>query len=427
MRDPARLKAALCTRRAGKSYGAATALFETARKYPGASVLYIALTRDSAKKIMWKDCVKVINKKFDLGCRFNETELTATLPNGSVLYLTGADAKPDEMDKLLGQKYPLVVIDEAASWKQDLEKLVLGILKPAVADFRGTIMMIGTPGNITRGFFKDITDGRINGWAVHKWSAFDNPYMKENWALEIEELKAHRPGIENTPLFRQMYLGEWYVDETKLCYPYDAKNLCPNLPEFIGDRFYVLGIDLGYSDATAFSLTVYSEHNETLYIAATTKRREMIISDVAERVRWFLKTYPGVICVVDGANKQAVEEIKQRYGLPLTIAEKTNKAEFIEIMKADLMTGKIKLVESETKELQDEWSSLVWDEDSNRRQEHPACENHLADATLYAWRYSYNYLAKQYIPPPKRGSEEQVDEWWEQEAAKIQNRGRVLD
>src|SRR5882762_7287069 len=52
--DPSKLKVVLCTRRSGKSYGAGLYLYQQAYETPGASCLYIALTRDSAKKIMWK-------------------------------------------------------------------------------------------------------------------------------------------------------------------------------------------------------------------------------------------------------------------------------------------------------------------------------------------------------------------------------------
>jgi hypothetical protein len=109
--DQAKLKVVLCTRRSGKSYGAGLYLYQEAYETPGASCLYIALTRDSAKKIMWKDVLKPINRRLGLGAHFNETELTATLPNGSVVYVLGVDSSEEEKQKLLGQKYKLVVID----------------------------------------------------------------------------------------------------------------------------------------------------------------------------------------------------------------------------------------------------------------------------------------------------------------------------
>jgi len=129
--------------------------------------------RDSAKKIMWKDVLKPISRQLMLNARFNETELTATLTNDSVIYLLGVDSAEEEKKKLLGQKYKLVVIDEAASFSVDLNELVYGVLKPSVADYRGTICLIGTPGNVKRGLFFDLTQGQDPS-AAGTWSGRDS-------------------------------------------------------------------------------------------------------------------------------------------------------------------------------------------------------------------------------------------------------------
>ena len=54
---------------------------------------------------------------------------SARFPNGSVIYLVGADSNEDERQKLLGQKFVLVVIDEAQAFGIDLRQLVYGVLK----------------------------------------------------------------------------------------------------------------------------------------------------------------------------------------------------------------------------------------------------------------------------------------------------------
>jgi PBSX family phage terminase large subunit len=420
LNDKAKLKACLCTRRAGKSYGAATGMFKAAYDYPGSSILYVALTRDSAKKIMWKDCIKVIDKKHKLSCKFNETTLTATLPNGSVLYLAGADSDAQEMEKLLGQKYSLVVIDEAASWKQDLRKLVYGVLKPAVADYEGSIMMIGTPGNLTKSLYFDITNGKEPGWSVHKWNTFDNPHMARKWQAEITSLVTQNPDIKDTPLFKQMYLGEWFVDTDKLCYRFNAeRDIVDALPE--SEYHYVLGVDLGYDpDPSAFVLCAYSQHDPNLYIVDTFQKTKMIISDVAERIKYYQKTYsPFMRIVVDSSAKQSVEEMKQRYGLPLIAAEKQDKAGFIDIMSSDMIMGRIKVLRSCSEGLVSDWSTLVWDDKASKRQENPACPNHRTDAALYAWRWSYNYRSVPATPPkPRPHTEAAIDAFWEEEAMK---------
>src|SRR5437660_4718829 len=85
--DLAKLKWALCTRRAAKSYSDGLALAKACLEHDNVSCLYIGLTRESAKRIMWKDVLKAINRRHKLGIRFNESELSAKFPNGSVIYL----------------------------------------------------------------------------------------------------------------------------------------------------------------------------------------------------------------------------------------------------------------------------------------------------------------------------------------------------
>jgi hypothetical protein len=375
---------------------------------------------------MVKDVLNPINKKFKIGAALNKTELTYTLPSGSVIYLLGADADEQEKEKLLGQKYKLVVIDESASYSINLRDLVYRILKPAMADLKGTIVLIGTPGNVTRGLYYDITTGVESGWSVHKWSALDNPHIASLIRDEMNELIANNPAIVETPLWKQMYLGEWFVDLDKLVFKYsDLRNRVPELPTPKGRAAwnYVLGVDLGYEDATGFSVCAYNEFDQALYVAHTFKQTKMDITDVAEKIKELQKKYSFNKYIVDGANKQAVEEIKKRHEIPLEAADKTGKADFIEIMNSELIQSKVKVVKSgDEGGLIDEWLTLVWDEKEllkGKKKENAACPNHLSDATLYAWRWCYTYLADRFTPKPDPTSEEAVDGFWEKEAESL--------
>ncbi len=430
--DPAKLKVVLCTRRSGKSYGAGLYLYQQAYETPGASCLYIALTRDSAKKIMWKDVLKPINRRLGLGARFNETELTATLPNGSVICVLGVDSSEEEKQKLLGQKYALVVIDEAASFSIDLQELVYGVLKPAVTDYRGTICMIGMPGNLKKGLFFELTSGQDPGvpgtwskmgWSGHRWSALDNPYIRENWLQEIADLKAANPRIEETPLFQQHYLGRWVIDDSRLVYRYAVgrNDFDGELPRHNGGQWhYVLGVDLGYVDPTAFSLCAYHDHDKTLYVLEAEKHAHLDITQVAERIRGYQVKYEIDRIIIDNSNKQAVEEMRRRHDLALQPADKTGKSDFIEIMNGEFIQGRIKLNPQTCSALADEYALLVWDERSAKREEHPNCANHLTDATLYAWRYCYAYLSEAPVEPPKPGTAE----WYAEEERQMEEDAR---
>lgn len=419
---PSRFKALFATRRFGKSYTGGLYLLKEAQENPGVSVLYIGLTRESSKRILWKDVLKPINRKFKLGIKFNETLLSATLPNGSVLYLMGVDSSEEEKDKLLGQKYKLAVIDECASFSINLRELVYGTLKPAMADLGGTIAMLGTPGNLTKSLFFDVTTGKEPGWHVVKANTSDNPYMRDKWAKEIEELKANQPYIVETPMFKQMYLGEWVIDEDALVYKFNSeRNLYRDIPMFAsGDWQHFIGVDLGYEDASAFVVCAWHEYDKTLYIVDTYSRSKMDITDVAEKIRELKTKYGAYKVIIDGANKQAVEEIQRRHSIPLQAADKKGKEDFIEIMNSELIMGRVRVQEQLGAPLIEEWQNLVWKVKDGKvvhpKAENPACDNHLADAALYAWRYCYQYLSAAPIKKPDPGT----PAWYDAEIAKME-------
>lgn len=421
--DEAKLKALFCTRRAAKSYTTGIYLMKECMDNPGVNCLFIGLTRLSAKGIVWKDILKTLNVKYKLGCRFNETLLTVTFPNGSIIYLAGIDNSEDEMNKLLGKKYKLAILDEASLYGVNLRNLVYGVLKPAMADLRGTICMVGTSSNITKGLFFDITTRQEPGWSLHEWTALDNPFVAEQWQEELDDIKNNRPLYMETAQFQQWYMNKWVVDTDKLVYKFNPKRnvftQLPNIPK--GKWEYVLGVDLGYSpDPSAFVVCAYHEHERSLHMVETFKLKEMDITDVANKIKWFQGKYIIHQVIIDGANKQAVEEIKKRHDVTLQTADKTGKSDFIEIMNAELIQGSIKLHESLTN-LVDEYQSLVWVTDGDKvkypRKENPNLPNHLADAALYAWRYCYSYLAK---PIPKKIN---IKDQWVEHTTKLMEEG----
>jgi hypothetical protein len=421
VKDNSRLSSALCTRRAAKSYSCGLHFAEDHYDFPNASYLFIALTRESARNIFWKDVLKAISLDFKAKWEFNETRLECKAENGATIKLMGMDDSEHEQEKALGGKYRWVYIDECGSFVHDLRDIVYKTLLLATADYNGGIKLIGTPTNRVKSFFYDVTVGGVNGWVNHKWSYLDNPYTARNVQEVINELINANPLITETPMFKQMYLGQWVIDLNALVYKYDeARNKITELPN---ETFsYVLGVDLGYDDATAFSVGAYHRYSKTLYIVESFKASELIISDVAETIKRLQKKYDITKIIVDGSAKQSVEEMRKRHGLSLTPAEKMDKQGFIEIMNSDMITGYIKVIADNTQDLQDEWSNLIWKyKDSGKKEEHPALPNHCADSALYLWRHCYNYLA---INKPQRENphgEEVVDKFWEQEEEAIRN------
>lgn len=423
--DPEKLKALQCDRRASKSYTAGANFLLCGLENPGVSMLYITMTREMAKKIMFKDILKAMNKKFKIGLQFNETTLAVTFPNGAMLYLMGLDATPDEVDKALGQKYKLVITDESASYKQDQRQMIYASLLPAMADLDGTICMIGAAANNTSTLYFDIV-GRAEGdpkrepgWKIFKWSWRDNPHTCHKVQKIIDKLIRANPLVVETAWFKQMYCNEWVIDAEALCYKYTFnKNNATELPSN-QEYFYTISVDLGYEDTTAFTIAAYSKNDPNMYFVDAYERKGMDITDVANMTQVFKDKYKPVKYVIDGAHKQSVEELKKRYHFPFVAADKTGKSDIIELMNADFIMAKIKVLPAASK-LVELWGKLIWDPKSQKREELALCSNNLPDSALYNWRMCYHYASKPAVKKITPGSEQEIEEFWEKEARKVE-------
>lgn len=406
IKDEAKLKALFCTRRAAKSYTAGLYLIDAALNHPSSNCLFVGLTRQTAHGIIWKDILRQLDRTYKLNIKFNETLLTATFPNGSVIWVTGADTDEQEMNKLLGKRYRLVTIDEASMFSINMHQLVYGVLKPATADERGTICLLGTASNITRGLFYDITTGKEEGWSLHQWTAFDNPFVKRQWTEIIEEIEKTRPKFRDTSLFKQWYLNQWVIDEDALVYKYDeSRNRVWSLPVFDSPYHYVLGIDLGHSpDPSAFVVGAYHDGSPDLYIVHSEKHLGMDVTSVCEKIKQLDRQYNFDAKIIDGSMKMAIAEMNTRHQANVIPADKTGKEHWINLLNSDLIQGRVKFTIG-ANGLVDEMRTLVWETDNGKvkvpRKEVANLDNHMCDAHLYLWRHTHAYLHTRPVLPVK--------------------------
>ena len=177
----------------------------------------------------------------------------------------------------------------------NMSNLVYGVLKPATIDpnsqgSRGTICLMGTSSNFTRGLFYEITTGLETGWSLHKWSAHDNPHVAREWQEELDEIAAKRPFYMETPQFKQWYLNLWVVDEEKLVYRFnETRNLYTSLPMLPQEGWtYILGVDTGWEDDNGFVLCGYHVNDPTLYVIRTFNKNKMTFDQVVAKINEFM-------------------------------------------------------------------------------------------------------------------------------------------
>jgi hypothetical protein len=402
VKDKNRFRAALCTRRAGKSWACGEILCEAVWNNQNIACLYITKTREQARDNIWWDVLQVLDDKKKLGFKYNNTDLMAWCTRtNSRIKLFGIDSNPKEQDKILGQKYKVIIIDEVAFLKIDVKQLIVK-LTPSLVDNNGSLILTSTPSNNPNGLFYDLTKdgaGQRQGYSVHTWSTTQNPYVRQQFEETRDRLIASYPGIEQTALFKQHYLGQWCIETDKLVYRYSSLTNCIQALPASNKWHRILGIDLGWDDPSAFVTCAYRDGDTNLYIESAEKQPKMDITAVANKIKALKSVYNYDCMIIDGANKQAVQEIINRHRLPLICADKAGKEDFIGIMNAEFQCSKIKLLPN-AKPLADEYDKLAWNEKvTTRKEEDPGCDNHCADAALYAWRRCYQYLNKVPIIP----------------------------
>ena len=419
-----RYKALNATRRSGKTVTEAISFMEIGEEFPKSNMVFGALTLDSAADIVWQE-FKDLNKRGSYGCKFNETKKIMFFPNGSKVRLFGLDTSPKQMRKVLGQKLRKFSLEEAGSMSQDMRKLFYQMVKPALADLRPNSWMtlLGTCENIPNTFFEGVTEGTETDlpWKVYKWTAQENPYMAKQWQEELDEMLKNNPKVVDASWFKTHYMNQWCADDDLLIIPIDK---CEQV-EFINDGNYdfVLGVDVGYNDANAFSILACHKNKREVIIVKTFKEAELIFSEVAEIIKGIQRKYNIFKIVIDGANKQGLMEIRKRFHIPMDIAEKTGKATYLHLLRDDVICGYVLMDEANCGELYTEWSSLMW-KDLNKEKEDDRCQNHLADATLYAWRYCYHYLWEAPEQKLDESSDAFMDDLEEREALDLEKQER---
>ena len=409
------LIAAFCSRRSGKTVGFLRKWRAVSAAKPGFMTPYVGLTRMSAKNIIWP-VVKRMNRQLGWGLRFNETELRATDPNGSELYVLGANAA-EEIDKLRGIPVPLVGVDEAQSFRDTvLTELLDDVVGPGLADLEGSQWVMGTPGLVPAGYFYRATTGQIPGYEVHAWTYLDNPHLPLDLPgrplLTADEKRVRREAFlakwladrgygDDHPTYQREWLGRWHRDTSAAVYAFNRDTHLDSLPADYWTRrsewVHVIGIDYGYVDSTAWCVLAFRGYgaDKTVWVVESFARPGLTPSQGADETHRLAEQYEAAIVVGDsgGLGKAYIEEARLRHALPIESADKLGKRAHIEHLNGDLRASppRLRIVGDSNRQLCDELEVLQWDlrypEDDPRwhTREDARFSNHLPDALLYAW------------------------------------------
>ena len=199
--DPVRFKVVAAGRRCGKSRLAAWLLIVNALQANKGHVFYVAPTQGQARDIMWSlllDLAHPVVKSSHVN------NMQITLVNGATISLKGAD-RPDTMR---GVSLKFLVLDEYADMKPSVFE---EILRPALADQKGSCLFIGTP------------KGRNHFYELYKYAELGDDPTYQAWhftsynneTLDPEEIDIAKKSMSSYA-FRQEFMASFEARGSEL-------------------------------------------------------------------------------------------------------------------------------------------------------------------------------------------------------------------
>ena len=285
-------------RRTGKSRLAAWKLIIEGLAATKGSVFYVAPTQGQARDIMWDMLLELGNPVI---ASSHVNNLQIKLVNGATIALKGAD-RPETMR---GVSLKFLVMDEYADMKPEVWEQ---ILRPALADQKGSAMFIGTP--MGRNHFYDLyTYACVSDddtFAGYHFTSYDNPL------LDNAEIEAAKKSM-STFSFRQEFMASFEAQGSEL-FKEDYIQFSEDEPE-VGE--YYIAVDLaGFADVqkvttktkrldqTAISVVKASENG---WWVANIIHGRWGVEETARRIFEAVRDYrPVAVGIEKGALKNAV-------------------------------------------------------------------------------------------------------------------------
>ena len=296
--DPTRFKVIAAGRRTGKSRLAAWALILNCLSGKKGQVFYVAPTQGQARDIMWQMLLELGHSVISSS---HVNNLQIKFVNGALLTLKGAD-RPETMR---GVSLKFLVMDEYADMKPEVWEQ---ILRPALADQKGSAMFIGTPMGRNH-FYELYTYAKISEdstFAGYHFTSYDNPLLDPN------EIKAAEKSM-STFSFRQEFMASFEAQGSEL-FKEDYIKFDEEEPQ-VGA--YYIAVDLaGFADVqkvttktkrldqTAISVVKASENG---WWVANIVHGRWGVEETARRIFEAVRDYkPIAVGIEKGALKNAV-------------------------------------------------------------------------------------------------------------------------
>src|SRR5262249_36861464 len=153
------------------------------------------------------------NRRYELGLEERWTDRWWTR-GGRKIEVLGFNSRKD-VERARGRKFHLVWIDEAQLGPDWFAAFVEQAIMPTTLDYRGQIVVSGTPAPVADGFFFEACHDTAGKWSnAHHWTCAANPFFAGRDPLREARERYHL--AEDSVTYRREWLGLWIVDPDAL-------------------------------------------------------------------------------------------------------------------------------------------------------------------------------------------------------------------
>tara|TARA_R100001443_G_scaffold19430_1_gene31043 strand:+ start:7363 stop:8616 length:1254 start_codon:yes stop_codon:yes gene_type:complete len=318
--DKTRFKIVAAGRRTGKSRLAAWMLIINALESERGHVFYVAPTQGQARDIMWQTLLE-LGHPVITSSHINNLQIK--LINGATISLKGSD-RPETMR---GVSLKFLVMDEYADMKPEVFEQ---ILRPALADQKGTALFIGTP------------MGRNHFYELYKYAELDDDPTYKSWhftsydnpLLDPEEIDVAKKSMSSYA-FRQEFMASFEARGSEM-----FKEEWVQFTESPEEGDYYVSIDLAGFEEVNKKKTKNSKLDETAIAVVKVCQSgqwhvENIIhgrwelAETARKIFEVVRDYRPIATGIEkGIARQAVvsplTDLMKRYGMFFRIDELTH-------------------------------------------------------------------------------------------------------
>jgi len=243
-----RFKLVTAGRRWGKTFLSIREIAYQARE-PNKLIWYVTSSYRAAKMIVWKE---LKNRLLDLRWvhKINESELSVSLKNGSLICLKGSE----NAQQLRGISLTYCVIDEAAQVHPDVW---MEVIRPALADQQGGALFITTPLGKSNWTYELFQQARLlpDLWDAYQFSTLEGGFVT---AAEIESAKQDMSERQ----FRQEFLATWEDAASRIAWAFDREK---NHKELINPNTAQLEVGMDFNVQPMCAVIMVREKN-ILYV-----------------------------------------------------------------------------------------------------------------------------------------------------------------